>query len=205
MTKCSLRGFITVCYVFSSVPVPPTQRPESVCERWRSSLIEHYGGKPEPQQYLPQCEPDGQFRYRPHTSKVNQSGEFIIINNVLCCASVPSSVTVRPPTAGVWTRTDGRSPGPAHMMLSNLHVGFYCSIAASLFTWCRAGLCFQWWLKCFLLCPNRPSICGPAHSAPIATPWRDPASKRWHHAAVRSGPENRSSASQRDQAECSSG
>ncbi|XP_036947107.1 nidogen-2 isoform X13 [Acanthopagrus latus] len=44
-----------------SVPVVPTQRPESVCERWRSSLIEHYGGKPEPKQYLPQCEPDGQF------------------------------------------------------------------------------------------------------------------------------------------------
>ncbi|XP_040888443.1 nidogen-2 isoform X11 [Toxotes jaculatrix] len=43
------------------VPVAPTQRPESVCERWRASLIEHYGGKPDPQQYVPQCEPDGQF------------------------------------------------------------------------------------------------------------------------------------------------
>ncbi|XP_057685264.1 nidogen-2 isoform X2 [Corythoichthys intestinalis] len=43
------------------VYVAPTERPESVCERWRSSLMEHYGGKPEPQQYLPQCEPDGQF------------------------------------------------------------------------------------------------------------------------------------------------
>ncbi|XP_044044130.1 nidogen-2 isoform X2 [Siniperca chuatsi] len=43
------------------VPVAPTQRPESVCERWRASLIEHYGGKPEPQQYVPQCERDGQF------------------------------------------------------------------------------------------------------------------------------------------------
>uniref|UniRef100_A0A673BJ85 Nidogen 2a (osteonidogen) n=1 Tax=Sphaeramia orbicularis TaxID=375764 RepID=A0A673BJ85_9TELE len=43
------------------VPVVPTQRPESVCERWRASLIEHYGGKPEPQQYVPQCEHDGQF------------------------------------------------------------------------------------------------------------------------------------------------
>ncbi|XP_055083265.1 nidogen-2 isoform X2 [Periophthalmus magnuspinnatus] len=42
-------------------PVAPTQRPESVCERWRASLIQHYGGKPEPQQYLPQCEPDGHF------------------------------------------------------------------------------------------------------------------------------------------------
>ncbi|XP_068447054.1 nidogen-2 [Clinocottus analis] len=43
------------------VPVAPTQHPESVCERWRASLIEHYGGKPEPQQYVPQCESDGQF------------------------------------------------------------------------------------------------------------------------------------------------
>ncbi|KAM9334126.1 nidogen-2 [Symphorus nematophorus] len=43
------------------VPVAPTQRPESVCERWRASLIEHYGGRPEPQQYVPQCEADGQF------------------------------------------------------------------------------------------------------------------------------------------------
>uniref|UniRef100_A0A672IZ27 Nidogen 2a (osteonidogen) n=1 Tax=Salarias fasciatus TaxID=181472 RepID=A0A672IZ27_SALFA len=40
-------------------PVAP--QPESVCERWRASLIEHYGGKPDPQQYVPQCEPDGQF------------------------------------------------------------------------------------------------------------------------------------------------
>ncbi|XP_070711595.1 nidogen-2 [Pempheris klunzingeri] len=43
------------------VPVAPTQRPESVCERWRTTLIEHYGGKPDPTQYVPQCEPDGQF------------------------------------------------------------------------------------------------------------------------------------------------
>ncbi|KAK2856787.1 hypothetical protein Q5P01_005522 [Channa striata] len=43
------------------VPVAPTQRPESVCERWRASLIEHYGGRPEPNQYVPQCERDGQF------------------------------------------------------------------------------------------------------------------------------------------------
>ncbi|KAF3706350.1 Nidogen-2 [Channa argus] len=45
------------CYV----PVAPTQRPESVCERWKVSLIEHYGGRPEPNQYVPQCQPDGQF------------------------------------------------------------------------------------------------------------------------------------------------
>ncbi|XP_028318693.1 LOW QUALITY PROTEIN: nidogen-2 [Gouania willdenowi] len=40
---------------------PATPQPESVCQRWRASLIEHYGGKAEPQQYVPQCEPDGQF------------------------------------------------------------------------------------------------------------------------------------------------
>uniref|UniRef100_A0A3Q2ZEG2 Nidogen 2a (osteonidogen) n=1 Tax=Kryptolebias marmoratus TaxID=37003 RepID=A0A3Q2ZEG2_KRYMA len=41
--------------------LPSSSRPESVCERWRASLVEHYGGKPDPQQYLPQCEPDGEF------------------------------------------------------------------------------------------------------------------------------------------------
>ena len=48
--------------------VAPDGRPESVCERWRDNLIEHYGGKPGPQQYLPQCDPDGQFRYVPDLS-----------------------------------------------------------------------------------------------------------------------------------------
>ncbi|KAM4602144.1 nidogen-2 [Polymixia lowei] len=43
------------------VPVPVAPHPESVCERWRSSLMENYGGNPAPHDYLPQCEPDGQF------------------------------------------------------------------------------------------------------------------------------------------------
>ncbi|XP_047211324.1 nidogen-2 isoform X2 [Girardinichthys multiradiatus] len=36
-------------------------RLESVCERWKASVIEHYGGKPDPKHYVPQCEPDGEF------------------------------------------------------------------------------------------------------------------------------------------------
>uniref|UniRef100_A0A8B9JGL4 Thyroglobulin type-1 domain-containing protein n=1 Tax=Astyanax mexicanus TaxID=7994 RepID=A0A8B9JGL4_ASTMX len=36
-------------------------RPETVCERWRASLLEHYGGRPSPQQYLPQCDSAGEF------------------------------------------------------------------------------------------------------------------------------------------------
>ncbi|XP_073725332.1 nidogen-2 isoform X5 [Misgurnus anguillicaudatus] len=43
------------------VIVPPTQRPETVCERWRASLLEHYGGQPDSQRYLPQCDSAGEF------------------------------------------------------------------------------------------------------------------------------------------------
>ncbi|KAM9465918.1 nidogen-2 isoform 1-T1 [Clarias gariepinus] len=42
------------------VPVP-TQRPETVCERWRASLMEHYGGRPGPEHFLPQCDASGEF------------------------------------------------------------------------------------------------------------------------------------------------
>ncbi|XP_005047900.1 PREDICTED: nidogen-2 [Ficedula albicollis] len=39
----------------------PTERPPSMCERWRQSLLEHYGGSPRGDQYVPQCEPGGDF------------------------------------------------------------------------------------------------------------------------------------------------
>ncbi|XP_076848526.1 nidogen-2 isoform X2 [Brachyhypopomus gauderio] len=42
------------------VPVP-TARVDTVCERWRASLMEHYGGRPGPHHYLPQCDPEGEF------------------------------------------------------------------------------------------------------------------------------------------------
>ncbi|CAB1331311.1 unnamed protein product [Coregonus sp. 'balchen'] len=41
--------------------MPPTQWPDTVCERWRVSLVDHYGGQAEPHHYLPQCDPQGQF------------------------------------------------------------------------------------------------------------------------------------------------
>ncbi|XP_077095215.1 nidogen-2 isoform X11 [Siphateles boraxobius] len=43
------------------VIVPPTQRPETVCERWRASLMQQYGGQPNSQHYLPQCDSSGEF------------------------------------------------------------------------------------------------------------------------------------------------
>ncbi|XP_004371146.1 nidogen-2 [Trichechus manatus latirostris] len=39
----------------------PTQRPQTVCERWRVSLLEHYGGTARDDQYVPQCDDLGQF------------------------------------------------------------------------------------------------------------------------------------------------
>ncbi|XP_014792260.1 PREDICTED: nidogen-2 [Calidris pugnax] len=39
----------------------PTERPQSMCERWRQSLLEHYGGSPRHDQYVPQCQPGGEF------------------------------------------------------------------------------------------------------------------------------------------------
>ncbi|XP_071601251.1 nidogen-2 isoform X2 [Heliangelus exortis] len=39
----------------------PTERPATMCERWRQSLLEHYGGSPRPDQYVPQCEAGGEF------------------------------------------------------------------------------------------------------------------------------------------------
>ncbi|XP_007941906.1 nidogen-2 [Orycteropus afer afer] len=39
----------------------PTQRPWTVCERWRESLLEHYGGTARDDQYVPQCDDLGQF------------------------------------------------------------------------------------------------------------------------------------------------
>uniref|UniRef100_A0A672P9U2 Nidogen 2 n=1 Tax=Sinocyclocheilus grahami TaxID=75366 RepID=A0A672P9U2_SINGR len=42
-------------------PVPPVQRPETVCERWGASLLQQYGGQPGSHHYLPQCDSAGEF------------------------------------------------------------------------------------------------------------------------------------------------
>lgn len=48
----------------------------------------------------------------------------IVFNDKLfvTCLSVQCSVMERPPTAGVWTRTGGKSLAPDHTVQSNLHV-----------------------------------------------------------------------------------
>lgn len=45
-----------------TIPVPePSERPPTMCERWRQSLLEHYGGSPRGDQYVPQCDAQGHF------------------------------------------------------------------------------------------------------------------------------------------------
>ncbi|XP_071972207.1 nidogen-2 isoform X1 [Engystomops pustulosus] len=39
----------------------PTQRPQTMCERWKQSLLDHYGGIPSAEHYIPQCDPYGDF------------------------------------------------------------------------------------------------------------------------------------------------
>ncbi|XP_066464113.1 nidogen-2 [Eleutherodactylus coqui] len=39
----------------------PTQRPQTMCERWKQSLLDHYGGTPSAEHYIPQCDHYGDF------------------------------------------------------------------------------------------------------------------------------------------------
>lgn len=135
-----------------------------------------------------------------HTEK-NSSWNCFLMTKYLNCLSVQSSVMERPLTAGVWTRTAGRFLGPDHMMLSNLHVSMFLSRKVNYLCFkVYHGSNFFFNVQCL-----RPSLSGAAHSAPIAPPRCDPADKRWHHTAVRSGTENRGTASQWDQTRCSPG
>lgn len=47
--------------LFYPICSEPTQRPRTVCERWRENLLEHYGGVPRDDQYVPQCDDLGHF------------------------------------------------------------------------------------------------------------------------------------------------
>ncbi|XP_070400305.1 nidogen-2 isoform X2 [Nothobranchius furzeri] len=100
-----------------------TSRPESVCERWRASLMEHYGGKPDPQQYLPQCEPAGEFspvQCYGHTTYcwcVDENGREVPgtrSHDVVKPACLPS---VTPPTARPLPRPNVTPPPNADVTL----------------------------------------------------------------------------------------
>uniref|UniRef100_A0A8C4SRN2 Nidogen 2 n=1 Tax=Erpetoichthys calabaricus TaxID=27687 RepID=A0A8C4SRN2_ERPCA len=50
---------LSVCVVPETTLRPKTV--STMCERWRSSLLEHYGGQPAPHHYIPQCDDLGNF------------------------------------------------------------------------------------------------------------------------------------------------
>ncbi|XP_073434012.1 nidogen-2 [Dendrobates tinctorius] len=39
----------------------PTQRPQTMCERWKQNLLDHYSGSPAAEHYIPQCDAYGAF------------------------------------------------------------------------------------------------------------------------------------------------
>uniref|UniRef100_A0A3Q2CM74 Nidogen 2a (osteonidogen) n=1 Tax=Cyprinodon variegatus TaxID=28743 RepID=A0A3Q2CM74_CYPVA len=104
--------------------VPPSNsRVESVCERWRASLIEQYGGKPDPQQYLPQCEPDGEFSpvqcYGESTYCwcVNKEGQEITGTRSHDAVKPACLPTVAPPVVRPVTRPDVTPPANTDVTL----------------------------------------------------------------------------------------
>ncbi|XP_038151837.1 nidogen-2 isoform X5 [Cyprinodon tularosa] len=98
-------------------------RVESVCERWRASLIEQYGGKPDPQQYLPQCEPDGEFSpvqcYGESTYCwcVNKEGQEITGTRSHDAVKPACLPTVAPPVVRPVTRPDVTPPANTDVTL----------------------------------------------------------------------------------------
>ncbi|NXO22861.1 NID2 protein, partial [Cisticola juncidis] len=96
----------------------PTERPPSMCERWRQSLLEHYGGSPRGDQYVPQCDPSGDFTpLQCHGDSgycwcVEQSGR---------ATSVPSAMpglpSVAPPSVRPEPRPDVSPPAAGTFLL----------------------------------------------------------------------------------------
>ncbi|XP_061571402.1 nidogen-2 [Cololabis saira] len=91
-------------------------RPESICEQWRATLIEHYGGEPGPQQYLPQCEPDGHFSpvqcygETPYCWCVDQDGREIPGTRSYDVVKPACLSSVAPPTVRPLPRPDVTPP-----------------------------------------------------------------------------------------------
>lgn len=104
----------------------------------------------------------------PSHSKAQQFSTDFHDKPFVICHTAPSSVTERPHTAGVWTRTGERLLEPDHMMLSNLHVNI-------LSTWLCVCVCVHVLNQnLFFFSPHpsrpRPSLSCSAHSAPVAPP-----------------------------------
>ncbi|XP_076982872.1 nidogen-2 [Tamandua tetradactyla] len=95
----------------------PTRRPATVCERWRASLLELYGGAPRDDQFVPRCDARGYFAPLQCHGKsdfcwcVDQDGREAPGTAPAC---IP---TVTPPTARPTPRPDVTPPSVGTFLL----------------------------------------------------------------------------------------
>uniref|UniRef100_A0A8C3RBC9 Nidogen 2 n=1 Tax=Cyanoderma ruficeps TaxID=181631 RepID=A0A8C3RBC9_9PASS len=101
----------------------PTERPPSMCERWRQSLLEHYGGSPRGDQYVPQCDPSGDFTpLQCHGDSgycwcVEQSGREIPGTRSEPGTTPPCLPSVAPPSVRPQPRPDVSPPAAGTFLL----------------------------------------------------------------------------------------
>ncbi|XP_007661323.2 nidogen-2 [Ornithorhynchus anatinus] len=101
----------------------PTQRPQTFCERWRQNLLEHYGGRPREDQYVPQCDQLGEFRplqchgNSDHCWCVGRDGRELEGTRSRPGVPPPCLPSVAPPTAQPSPRPDVNPPATGTFLL----------------------------------------------------------------------------------------
>ncbi|XP_005996047.1 nidogen-2 [Latimeria chalumnae] len=109
----------------------PTHRPQTVCERWKKSLLEYYGGQPKDDQYLPRCDDLGNFTPLQCHGKtdycwcVDKDGREIEGTRSQHGVSPPCLPSVAPPTVRPAPRPDVTPPGTDTFLLyaQGQHIG----------------------------------------------------------------------------------
>ncbi|XP_067151275.1 nidogen-2 [Apteryx mantelli] len=101
----------------------PAEQPRSLCERWRQSLLEHYGGSPRGDQYVPQCDAAGAFAPRQcHGDSgycwcVDQSGRELQGTRSEPGSPPPCLPSVAPPSVQPTPRPDVSPPAAGTFLL----------------------------------------------------------------------------------------
>uniref|UniRef100_A0A8V5HCM6 Uncharacterized protein n=1 Tax=Melopsittacus undulatus TaxID=13146 RepID=A0A8V5HCM6_MELUD len=99
------------------------ERPRTMCERWQQSLLEHYGGSPRSDQYVPQCDVEGNFTpLQCHGDSgycwcVDESGREIQGTRSEPGSTPPCLPSVAPPSVRPSPRTDVSPPATGTFLL----------------------------------------------------------------------------------------
>ncbi|XP_064367902.1 nidogen-2 [Dromaius novaehollandiae] len=101
----------------------PPARPWSLCERWRQSLLQHYGGSPRGHHYVPRCQPGGAFApLQCHGDSgycwcVDQSGREVPGTRSQPGSPPPCLPSVAPPSTRPTPRPDVSPPAAGTFLL----------------------------------------------------------------------------------------